>query len=132
MITATVILILGTVLLGSAMLKCWFVSKQPRTNTKCLMSLLLLIGGGLVSMYLHWIGQIADAFAPLLHTATLIMCPIILLASIAISTIGRRELMADSETASQGEDQGTYAAIIALIMLCAFCGTIAVDLSQRY
>ncbi|MDP6449970.1 MAG: hypothetical protein QF773_04080, partial [Lentisphaeria bacterium] len=46
MITATIILILCTLLLGSAMLKCWFVAKRPGTNTKCLISLLLLLGGG--------------------------------------------------------------------------------------
>ena len=131
-ITATIILILCTLLLGSAMLKCWLVAKRPSTNTKCLMSLLLLLGGVLISVYLHWIGQLSDTFAPLLQTATLIVYPIMLLASVAVSTLGRRELMADPEDASQGEDQGTYAAILALIMLCAFCGSIAVDLSQRY
>ncbi len=131
-ITATIILILCTLLLGSAMLKCWFVAKRPGTNTKCLMSLVLLLGGILISVYMHWIGQLSDTFAPLMRTAMLIVYPIMLLASVAVSTLGRRELMADPENASQGEDQGTYAAILALIMLCAFCGSIAVDLSQRY
>jgi|GEM_PF-2015290 hypothetical protein len=131
-ITVTIILIFCTLLLGSAMLQCWIAAKRPGTNTKCLMSLLLLLGGVLISVCLHWIGQLSDTFTPLIRTATLIVYPIMLLASVAVSTLGRRELMADPKNASQGEDQAVYAAIFALIMLCAFCGSIAVDLSQRY
>ena len=114
------------------MLKCWLVAKRPGSNTKCLISLLLLLGSVLVSMYLRWIGQISETFAPLMQTTTLIVYPIMLLAAVAISTLGRRQLAVDPKNSSQGEDQGTYAAILALIMLSAFCGSIAVDLSQRY
>ena len=114
------------------MLKCWFVAKRPGSNTKCLISLLLLLGSVLVSMCLHWIGQISEPLAPLMQTTTLIVYPIMLVAAVAISTLGRRELTADPKNSSQGEDQGTYAAIFALIMLSAFCGKVAVDFSLRY
>ena len=120
--------VFGFILIGIGILKCIEIARRPATNTKCVLSLMMVLVSWILLMVL---GEFKDSESIWLLRVIIIL-PVfcLILASIVVAILGLVELKSAPGKYNQGKRQAVWSLILSGILTCLFMGGVFVGLAK--
>ena len=127
-ITGQAVVVIGML---AGVLKCWAISRRPTTNTKCALSLMLVLLAFLASSLVSMLSRFGSIPGRVVLTGLLgLLFFGLIIASLVLAILGLVEMSRQPGVYTQGRGQAIWSLVLTGIMGMIFVGALFVGLSK--